>query len=57
MMEEIKWTNEQNEIIGRMIKESEDIGYTQGYDDAIREVVKDFEKFLFELKSRVFMRK
>jgi hypothetical protein len=56
-MTEIKWTKEQEEAIGMIINESESIGYTQGYDDAIREFVKELEHFIFELKKNVFIKK
>ena len=51
-----EWTKEQEEVVGTMIKESESIGWTQGYDDAIRELIKDLETFIFELKKRVFIK-
>lgn len=55
-MKEVEWTKEQEEMIGTMIKESEGIGYTQGFDDAIKEIIRELETFIFELKKRVFRR-
>lgn len=39
----IEWTKEQTEIIDSMIKESETIGYAQGFDDAIEEMINDLK--------------
>ena len=55
-MSEIKWTKEQEEIMETMIKESESIGYTQGYDDAIKELIKELESKIFELKKMIYIR-
>jgi hypothetical protein len=52
-----EWTKEQEEVIGKIIKESENIGYVQGYDDAIKEVLKDFEMMIFEIKKKIFLKK
>lgn len=41
--EKIEWTKEQEEIIEKMINESENIGYAQGYDDAIKEIIRDLK--------------
>jgi hypothetical protein len=57
MNENNDWTKEQEETVGKMIKESEDIGYVQGYDDAIKEIVNKFEIFIFELKKMFFIGK
>ena len=54
--EKIKWTDEQNEIIGKMIGESEMIGYTQGYDDAIKELIHELESKVFELKQKIYQK-
>jgi len=53
----IEWTDEQQKIIGEMINQSEDIGWVQGHDDAINEIINEFEKFVFELKSKFYRRK
>jgi hypothetical protein len=55
--EKIIWTKEQEDIIGTMINESEGIGYTQGYDEAIKEIIRELEKFIFELKKKVYINK
>jgi hypothetical protein len=51
-----EWTTEQEEVIGKMIKESESIGYTQGYDDRIKEEIAERETEIFELKKKVFIK-
>ena len=56
MNNEIKWTKEQEEVLGKCIKESEDVGWTQGYDEAVKELIKDLETFIFELKKKVFIK-
>lgn len=49
MNEKIEWTREQKELIDSWIKEAENIGYTQGWDDAIRAIIE-------ELKSKYFVK-
>lgn len=47
MMEEknkIEWTKEQEKIIEEMIKESENIGYVQGRDDMLREIIEELKR-------------
>lgn len=55
------WTKEQIESFGKAIEESEQIGYTGGWDDAIKETIKDLEiilnKFMLELKMKVYINK
>ena len=51
---EIIWTQEQEKIIGTMISESEGIGWTQGWDDANKELIKEVETFLFNLKLKIY---
>lgn len=47
MKDEIEWTNEQQKLIDEMIKEAEDIGYVQGRDDLLREVIEELRlKFI-----------
>jgi len=36
---ESKWTDEQQKLIDTMIKEAEAIGYTDGWNTAIREII------------------
>ena len=55
--EKIKWTDEQTEIIGQMIKESEMIGWTQGYDEAVKELIQELETKIFELKKMIYIKK
>lgn len=57
MKEKIKWTDEQIKIIEEMIANSEDIGYTQGWDDAIKEIVQELGTFIFELKKKFWSKK
>lgn len=52
-----EWTKEQEEVIGKMIKESESIGYTQGYDDRVKEEITEKELDIFELKKKIYIRK
>jgi len=51
---EIEWTEEQNNIVSKMIRESEEIGYTEGYGEAIKEITRDLEIFLLNLKSKFY---
>jgi len=39
MENKISWTKEQEELIDGMVKEAENIGYAQGWDDAMREII------------------
>ena len=52
----IEWTEEQEKIIGTMITESENIGYVQGYDEAVKELIQELEKIIFELKKKIYRR-
>ena len=45
--EKVTWTEEQEKIIKIMIGESESIGYTQGWDAAIKEIIDDLRKKLY----------
>lgn len=54
--EKINWTKEQIEIIGKMIEESEAIGWTQGYDESTKDLIIELEKFILELKKRIYRR-
>ena len=56
MTKKSEWTKEQEEVLGKMIKESEAIGYTQGYDDAIKEVIKKLELEIFEIKKMIYIK-
>lgn len=56
-MTEIKWTPEQEEAIGTMINESESIGYTQGYDERVKEEIIEKETEIFELKKKIYIKK
>ena len=56
MNKEIVWTKEQEEKINEMIKESEMIGYTQGLDNARKELVKQLEKLIQELKQGIYIK-
>jgi len=51
-----EWTPEQEEVIGKMIKESESIGYTQGYDDRVKEEIAEKEVEIFELKKKIYIK-
>ena len=57
-MNDIVWTKEQEEVIDKMIKESEDIGYVQGRDDSTKEILDEleesFKKIINELKGKLF---
>lgn len=59
------WHPEQEKLVGEMISESESIGYTQGHDDAIKEISSDLEtklrhlifvleQTILELKSKIY---
>lgn len=52
----VEWTKEQAEIIDKMIRESETIGYAMGVDDTLKEIIQEFEEFLRKIKSK-FIRK
>jgi len=45
----VEWTKEQEIIIEEMLKESEMIGYTQGHDEALKDLID-------ELKSKLYIR-
>jgi len=47
MDKKIKWTKEQEEAIQKMLEESENIGYVQGRDDLLREIIAELKlKFI-----------
>lgn len=47
MEDKISWTNEQEKVIETMIKESEMIGYVQGRDDLLKEIISELRlKFI-----------
>jgi len=47
MNKKIKWTKEQEETIQKMLEESENIGYVQGRDDLLREIIAELKlKFI-----------
>lgn len=54
MKEKIKWTKEQEEILKQMIDESEIIGFSQGYEDATKDLIIKLESIVFELKKRIY---
>ena len=56
MEKKINWTKEQEDMVNIMIKESEDIGYTQGYDEAVKELIRDLGVIIFELKKKVYIK-
>jgi len=48
----IEWTKKQEETIEKMIEESEAIGYVNGYDDAIKEVIRELKiKFINKIEK------
>ena len=47
MDKKIEWTREQEELIDSMIKEAENIGYIQGRDDLIKEIIEELRLKLF----------
>lgn len=49
MEKKAELTKEQKEMVDEMLKESENIGYTKGHDDAIEELIN-------ELKSKFYRR-
>lgn len=52
----IIWTKEQNEIISNMIKESENIGYVEGHDEAVKEIIQKLENFILSIKNKFYKR-
>jgi len=47
MNKKIKWTEEQEKVIEKMIEESETIGYAQGRDDLLKEIISELkQKFI-----------
>ena len=40
----VQWTKEQEEIIQTMIEESESIGYEQGREELLKEIIEDLRK-------------
>ena len=44
MNKKIEWTKEQEELIQKMIEESENIGYAQGRDDLLKEIIQELKK-------------
>ena len=52
--ENITWTEAQEKLIGEMISASEDIGWTQGWDEANKENIRELETFIFNLKSKIY---
>ena len=43
-MKKVEWTKEQEEIIEKMNKESETIGYVEGRDDLLRELIGELKQ-------------
>ena len=52
-MNDIVWTKDQEEVIEKMIKESEDIGYVQGRDDSTKEILEELEELIKKLKFKI----
>jgi ABC-type enterochelin transport system substrate-binding protein len=52
----IEWTKEQEALIDSMVKESENIGYVQGQDDVIRELIRKLDNLIRELKSKIILK-
>lgn len=52
MKEKIKWTEEQEKLIDEMIHEAESIGYTQGWDDAIKEIIQELRQKVYVGESK-----
>lgn len=44
---DIKWTIDQEKLIEEMIKEAESIGYTEGWDEAIRGIINELRNKLY----------
>lgn len=43
----VEWTLEQEGIIKKMLEESEDIGYVQGREDLLKEIIRELKlKFI-----------
>lgn len=50
MDKKIEWSREQEEIIDKMVEESETIGYVQGREDLLREIIRELKlKFIKEI--------
>ena len=44
MKKGVEWTKEQEEVIDKIVEESENIGYVQGRDDLLKELIEDLRR-------------